>query len=287
MASVDRRQALLGAALASAAATFASASPIAFPLTRVGDRLFLRARMNDVETAALLDSAAETSLVAPRFAARLTLKPGESTAAHGSGAAAFTAKLVEHVRIDAAGVTVADATVAVVDLSDVGRRLIGRPIDLVVGREIFDAAWLVIDIAGLTIGRMGVGAAPRGIELPLVEARGVMGMPVTIEATPTAGAEFDLGNGTGVLLSRAFAARAGLSDGRPLTTALGGGLGGAKPRTGLMLESLTLAGRRFEALHADIDDAPDAPDANIGVGLLQHFRITCDFSGRRLWLESI
>ncbi len=100
-------------------------------------------------------------------------------------------------------------------------------------------------------------------------------------------AEFDLGNGTGVILSRRFATQAGLFDGRPVSATPGGGIGGPKLRQGFILRSLSVAGRDFSGVHVDVDDAPDAPDANIGVGVLQHFRITTDFASHKVWLEAL
>ena len=144
------------------------------------------------------------------------------------------------------------------------RRLAGRPIDVVVGREIFDAARLRIDIGRGTIGQIAQQELPRGVELPLQDRRGLMLMPVSIEGRAPVGAEFDLGNGTGVILSRRYAMRAGLFDGRPITSTLGGGLGGAKPRQGLVLKSLSVAGRRFPNVHVDIDDAPALGSAHVG-----------------------
>ena len=285
--SLDRRAILVGAAAFGLIAESAWATPAPSKLIRRGDRLFLNAKINGVEIEGLLDSAAETSLISPGFAARLGLGGGQQADAHGSGASAMTARLVDHVRIAAAGVEVPDATIAVIDLGDVSRRLTGRPIDLIVGREIFDADRLCIDIRQRTIRRLAASEQSRGVELTLNDQSGLMLMPVSVEGGAPIGAEFDLGNGTGVILSRRYAEKAGLFDGRVVTTSMGGGLGGAKTRQGLVLKSLTVAGRRFADLKADIDDAPDAHDANIGISVLQHFRITTDFAGHRLWLEAL
>ena len=284
---IDRRTALMAAAGFAFTAGPARAAAASSKLVRRGDRLFLAARINGVAVEGLLDSAAETSLLSPALAARLGLGGGEAAQAHGSGASAISARLVEHVRIAAAGVQVADATVAVIDLSDVSRRLTGRPIELVVGREIFDATRLHIDIPGGVIWPLAAQERPRGVELPLAEQRGLMLLPASVEGAAPTNMEFDLGNGTGVILSRRYAEKLGLFDGRPVTTALGGGLGGAKPRQGLVVKQLSVAGRSFAHMHVDIDDAPDAQDGNIGVGILQHFRITTDFPNHRLWLEAV
>jgi hypothetical protein len=283
----DRRAVILCSAAFGLVAGSAWASLAPSRLIRRADRLFVAAKVNGVDVEGLLDSAAETTLLSPAFAARLGIGGGEQAAAHGSGASAMSARLVDHVRIEAAGVEVRDATVAIVDLGDVSRRLTGRPIDVVVGREIFDAARLQIDIGHGTIGRIAARDRPSGVELPLVDQRGLMLLPVSIEGSAPVYAEFDLGNGTGVILSRRFASRAGLFNGRAITSTLGGGLGGAKPRQGLVVKSLSVAGRRFPNVHVDIDDAPDAHDANIGVSVLQHFRITTDFANHKIWLEAV
>jgi hypothetical protein len=46
------------------------------------------------------------------------------------------------VRLEALGLSLRDQTVAVTDLTDVGQRLLGHRIDVILGREIFDAARL-------------------------------------------------------------------------------------------------------------------------------------------------
>ena len=275
-------KAIAGALLASPVVA-ASVAPTAYRLTRRGDRLYVAARINGHAVEALLDSAAETSLVDTAFAKTLKLAQAESATAHGSGAASLEAGLAPHVRIEAAGVVIPDATVGVIDLADVGKRLLGRPIDLIVGREIFDRARLLIDMSAGVIRPFPARRTPRGVALPLTTGDGTERFPVAIEGTPAL-AEFDLGNGSGVIVSRAFVA-AHLKDARPQGVETGGGLGGAKKRATIMLKALTIAGRAFENVPASIDDDPRQPDCNVGVGLLQHFRIVSDFSHRTIWLE--
>jgi hypothetical protein len=110
-------------------------------------------------------------------------------------------------------------------------------------------------------------------------------MPILIEGNPVQ-AEFDLGNGAGLLIGRAFAARAGLIDGRPIGQASGGGLGGARVRETLVVRDVEIAGRRFRDMRASVDDSAGAADANIGVDILRHFHITTDFPHHRLWLTA-
>lgn len=283
---LTRRAALALAGFGGAAVWLGAEAASAAQLTRRGDRLFVQARVNGTAVEALLDSGAEMTLVDPRAAERLGLTLGDGETMHGTGASTMQARMVPHVALEAAGVRVADATVAVLDLTDVSRRLLGRPVEVVLGREIFDAAPLLIDIRAGVVRRLGAREPRRGVMLPLTEANGQKLMPVSIEGGAPVQADFDLGNGTGVLVGRAYARRAGLLDGRPVQTLDGGGLGGACKRERIVLKRLTLAGRTFTDVTADIDDSDKASDANIGVGLLQHFRIAADFAGGRLWLDA-
>lgn len=246
--------------------------------------LFVPAAFNGHPTEALLDSAAESSFISPAFARAIGLDGGTSVTVRGSGAAPVVATLVDGVMLAVAGRRLQGVTVAVVDLSDIGRRLIGRPIDAIVGREIFDVVRLFIDIGAARFHP--VDAAPRGVALPLTSADGTERLAISIEGRPAA-AEFDLGNGSGVLVGGAWAAANGLFDGRPVGVATGGGIGGARQRRTIMLRELAVGGRQFRDVPASVDDSRNAAEANIGIAILRQFRITTDFAGHRLWLDPI
>jgi hypothetical protein len=214
------------------------------------------------------------------------LAGGKDVTARGSGKSTQQAQLVDGVTLEALGVTLTKQTVAVMDLSDVGRRLLGGPLDVVLGRELFDAARLVIDIESKTIRVMGANETPRGVRLPLESHRGIETVPVRIEDGPDVQADFDFGNGSGVLLGSDYVTRMKmLDDGRAVAAEKGGGLGGEQERKVITIRSLTIAGRRFENLRAAIDPEPKGPDANVGISILRHFVVTTDFRGRAVWLE--
>jgi len=251
-------------------------------LTRRGTRLFLNVRINGVMVEALLDSAAETTIADIAFAARLGLTGGEAQTARGTGAATIDAKLIPHVRLEAAGIVVSDATVAVIDLTEVGRHLIGRRVDLILGREIFDTGRVLVDISSGLIGRHTGASDPPGLKLPLTGGRGNELIPIMVEGAQAI-ATFDLGNGSSLLFSRAFA-KAHLLDGRAVGRISGGGIGGSEQRDSVIVKSLSIAGRVFPNVPASIDDGPEAVEANVGVGILRHFRIVADFPGKAVWL---
>jgi predicted aspartyl protease len=247
------------------------------------DRLFVAVTVNGIRTAALLDSAAELTVLDDDFARRLGLTVAGAATAHGSGASTMAARFADHVRIAAAGVSL-EEQVAVLDLGEVSGRLIGRPVDLLLGRELFDNGRLRIDIAGGTIAR--TDRAPHGVRLPLSEHRGTPAIPASIEGLAPTQAVFDLGNGSDVLIGRAYAELAGLTaPGRIVAHEAGGGLGGARPRDIVMLRRLTLAGRTFRNIRAAIDPGETASDLNLGTRILRHFLIVTDFPRGAIWLE--
>lgn len=285
---IDRRALFLaGGALAltvgggSARAT--GAGDGVFRLRVTGDRLFLSATVNGIAVEALLDSAAETSIVDAAFATALHLRGGAAITARGTGAATAAATLALGVTIEVAGLRLRPDAVAIIDLSDIARRLGSASIPLIVGRELFDAAPLAIDIDDATLRVVPRGGHP-GRRLSLSGRRGIEQVAVTVEGHP-ATADFDLGNGGTVLIGAAFAARHRLLDGRAVGTIAGGGIGGATRQTNFVLRALNVAGITFSDVPAAIDASPTASDANLGVRLLRRFGIVTDFAARGVWLD--
>lgn len=260
----------------------------AAPLETYNDRLFLEVEVNGRPVAALLDSGAEMTVLDDDFAAELGLVPSGSAIGRGSGAAKVEARFAGGVDVEAAGVALADRTVAVIDLGEVSGRLIGRDTKMILGRDLFDSARLAIDIAGGRIDPLPEGAEPAGTRLALSPHSGIEAVPVTVEGHGPAQAIFDLGNGSEVMVSRAFAERTGLAaPERIVERRTGGGIGGAVERDVVILKTLDLAGRTFRDVPATIDDSEVSADLNIGTRILRHFRIVTDFAGGAVWLEPV
>jgi hypothetical protein len=173
--------------------------------------------------------------------------------------------------------------VAVLDLDDVGKRLFGRRLNAIIGRELFDASRLSIDIENGSIAAVTRTARPQGVRLSLRRHHGIETMPVTIEGLTVQG-EFDLGNGSDLLIGKAFAKRSGLLA-RSHGVEKGGGIGGAVDRRIVTLRAIRVAGMTFRNVRAAIDEQPNAVDANIGVKLLRRFHIVTDYSQRAVWLR--
>jgi hypothetical protein len=249
------------------------------------NRLFIPARIAGVETEALLDSGAELTIVDAAYAEEIGLTKAGSAVAKGTGGET-EASFVEGVTVEAAGIVLGNRTIAAIDLADLSQRLIGTPVKLIVGREFFDSARLEIDIEKGSIAAVARGREPRGVRLATETHRGLETIPVSIEGGEPVQADFDLGNGSEMLIGAAYAARAGLSaPGRIVGQQAGGGLGGEIVRDLVTLTAVEVAGVRFENVGAAIDTTPTAMDANVGVRLLRNFRMTVDFAENAIWLE--
>jgi hypothetical protein len=268
--------------LAALALTACATSP-APTLELAGNRLFVAATINALPVSALLDSAAEMSFADSAWARANGLAVAGADVAKGSGGTAEVS-FAKHVSIAALGAGVDDATVAVLDLSDISKRLVGRPVPFILGREIFDKERLAIDIEGGSITVADRTRTPAGVALPLTGARGIESFEAHVNGQPV-GADFDLGNGTDIMMGKAMAEKLGLlSDPAALETRKGGGIGGEIARKIVRLKTLEIAGLKFENVEAAIDENDSAGDLNVGVSVLRKFRITTDFEQRRIWL---
>lgn len=268
-------------ALLFASMLWASAAS-AEPLIIDNGRLFIQARINGIATEALLDSGAEASLVDPTLAAEANFGPGKKMRMKGSGGEQDV-MLVANVRIEALGRAIPAADVVVLDMTDLVTRLIKRPTRAIVGREVFDAGPIRIDLAKSDVQALRPGQMPKGVRLPLTEYNGIEAVPVTI-GKATAQAVVDFGNGSGVMIGKELASQLGL---KPVGKMKGGGIGGEVERDVVVLPSLTLADRTFRDVRASVDATSSRAEINVGTPILKHFIVTADFKGRSAWFEPV
>jgi len=257
------------------------------PLTVRGDRLFVPVVVDGHSTSdALLDSGAEMTVVDEAFANAAELASAGAETARGTGGGEQRASFAHGVIVEVAGLRLPDLTVAVMDLSEVSERLVGSRVAVILGRELFDAARLSIDIEGGSLAVLDRAGSPPGVRLAVETHRGIPTIPVAVEGLPPVQADFDLGNGSDVLIGARFAERAGvLEPERIVGRRSGGGIGGEVVRDRVVLKELELAGVRFVDVPAVIDRNDHAADLNVGVRILRHFRITTDFAQDAVWLE--
>lgn len=250
-----------------------------------GHRLFIPVTIQGVETEALLDSGAEMTLLDTGFASHAGLVAFGEEEARGTGEGTERVQFAQGVTILAAGETLADRMVAVMDLGDISARLIGSPLTAILGREFFDAGAIYLDIEEGILEAAPSGRAPQGDMVQLSDAHGIKQMPVLINGQPVL-ADFDLGNGGDILLSAAFAEAAGLlAEDNILGTATGGGIGGPVERTLVRIDSLTIGSATLHGLTGAVSPSSDGADMNVGVPVLRGFRMVIDFPQGRVWLE--
>lgn len=268
------------------ATTITPAATSATALIVRGDRLYIDAAINGRRQLALLDSAAELSVVHDVLAAEIGLTTVAAPSVKGTGGEQ-KARFAKGITLDVAGQSLRDLTLVVTSLQDVSARLLAEPIQLIVGRELFDAQRIEINIERATLRVVKRSATPMGVRLPLKSHAGIESIPVNVEGVE-AWADFDLGNGGDVLVGRTLAQRLGWFDaGRIVGRVKGGGLGGEIERDVVEVSELTLAGRVFEKVRAQIDPRANAAAVNVGARLLRNFGLTVDYPARAVWLQGL
>lgn len=277
------------AACVSAPAAVPAATPLPTAaqtnLRVVGNRIFLPVEVQGIATEALLDSGAEMTLLDTAFATTAGLAAFGQEEARGTGAGTQSVQFAEGVTLKAADKTLQDRMVAILDLTDISQRVVGAPLAVVLGREFFDAGIYAIDIEAGSIEETTPHAVPASDPLPLQDAHGIKQLGVAVNGVPVL-ADFDLGNGNEVLLSRSFAERAGLlAPENTLGTKMGGGIGGDVERTLVRVETLEIGGLTLKDVTAAVSPNEKGADANVGVSVLRNFRIVVDYEGNRIWLE--
>lgn len=246
-----------------------------------GNRLFLPVEVGGTRLDALLDSGAEMTVFDSKLAEELGLVGGAAVEARGTGARTVSAALVDDVSMTVLGRKLVIPQAAVIDLSDVGARLLDAPLPMILGREFFDAGRVLVDIEGSRIAWLEDDTNPDGVMLDLISANGIETIMVGFGAAGAHAADFDLGNGSDLLISSALASRLGLT---PVAEAEGGGIGGAVLRPVVSVPELTIAGVTFRNVRAQVTQDTRV-SVNIGVSLLRRFVIITDFPQRRVWLR--
>ncbi|MFL5297773.1 MAG: aspartyl protease family protein [Phenylobacterium sp.] len=246
---------------------------IVFPIT-----------INGRPAEAWLDSGAGATVVDAAFAKTLGLALGAPIAAHG------VAGKVADVRLAQADLKVGDLAmpgrrVAVMDLSAVAR-VTGRPVQVLLGRDVFDQAVVDLDFEGRRVELLPRSALvpPKEEPVPLLRSGDLRSIPIVVGGVATP-AILDLGNAGGLLLDQGFVEANRLFAGRRLSTDLGVGADGAREHTIAALDKVSVAGVSFDGVTAVATPglSSRAP-ANVGLQILSRFHLIIDFAGDRIWM---
>lgn len=280
------RRAVTGGLIAAATPAVGHAAPARLPLRLAAGKLFVPVVINGVGAQAILDTGAARSSLDATFAKQIGIKAsgfffGEMI--QGPVRGAYARDVV--VRIGEALVR-ADGAVTL-DYSQLSREL-GRPVQVVLGRELFETFVVELDIAAgeaAVLPRAGYGPASGAQLVPLSRLRGRMTAPVILEDLPPLRATVDIGNDVALIVSPTAAVRR-LLQGRRTSTALIGGEGSGAIAQLASARRLEVAGQAFADVPFQVAPRTLAADANLGLPVLQRFKLALDFGGRRMWLAS-
>lgn len=243
--------------------------------------------INGQPAEAWLDSGSSATVVDAAFARKIGLVLGDPIPARGVAGA------VHGVRLARADLKIGDAViparrVAVMDLSEIAA-VTPRPVQVILGREVFQDAVLEVDFASREIAfspRQGF-RPPAARPLPLRPSGALKSFPIRIAGVRTE-AILDLGNSGSLLLDYGFAQRKGLLKNRPASTQLSVGADGPRESLIASFDRVQVGGVTFNGLTAVATEGltSHAP-ANVGLEILSRFKVTVDFAGGRLWLQPI
>ena len=266
----------------------AQSHSVPFDLFR-GNRIVVPAKLNGHAVEVVLDTGASVTTLDRAYARSIGLPEGLKVTARGAGGT-VDAEVVSGVSLEIGGMRFDKMTVAVMDLSLVSRG-IGRPLNVVVGREFFNSAVVSIDWSA---SRLNVSShqafrpAPAAAELTLSRIGPFNTIPVAIAGAEPINALLDLGNGAALTLPRTYwGDRKELAGLRHAETRMGG-VGGLHSARSALVPQVTLAGRTFTNVPAIFSESGNNHDpekmANVGIGLLKQFNVDLDLGRNRIYL---
>ncbi|PTY00695.1 aspartyl protease family protein [Opitutus sp. ER46] len=254
-----------------------------------GRRLYLDVTINGHAAEVLLDSGAETTVIDRAFAEKAGLAAQGAVVMNGTGGTTH-ASMAGGVNITLGEATLQNLTVGVFDLSDVSRQL-GRPLPVVLGKEVFNLLNVEIDFAARRIAfhdPATYAPAPDAVIVPIQSANGIRSVPLALEGREPIQADFDLGNGSPLIVFPAYAKRAALLDHRRTARTVSGGIGGLREESLAVVREVTFAGVTFRDVPTSFPDAgiatfdSERSAANVGLPLLSRFHLTTDFAHDRI-----
>jgi predicted aspartyl protease len=256
--------------------------------------VYLRGEVNGVSTDIVLDSGAGMTVLDSALARKLNLRVEGELEARGTGGN-VGAGLVSGVTVKLAGMEIGPLSAAVIDLAGVGKR-VGRPLPLILGKELFHAVVVDLDYPGSRIRFLDAATfrydGP-GRKLDLIPAEdGHKSLRLAMEGGEPVVVGLDTGQGGALSVYRHYADERGFLSGRPVSERRSGGVGGATTMKVATLRSVTIAGYELRNVPAafqanDVRGAFDTKrqEGNLGAGILSRFRVVFDYSRSCLWLD--
>ncbi len=236
---------------------------------------------------ALIDSGANRSALSTQAASQLGLILGDES--NGVGVTgAGKGRSAPSLNIQIAGRDVRLDRPTVYDLSGVSFAL-QRPIDVVLGADLFDRFAVRLDFVGGRLGLLDPQAPAPGsgfIRTPIQRDRQGRLVTTVRLGGEAVEAQIDLGSDVAVYLSPTFVRERGLLQGRATSQAMSVGVEGAGVDTVFTLPALSLGPTTLERIPVR---SPQAWTAHapllIGMPILRRFELDFRVAGRALWLK--
>lgn len=256
-------------------------------------RIFIPARVNGHDTIVLLDSGAETSVLDAAFARSIGLTGAGQVTALGTGGTQ-DASFLRDIDVELGDLRLEGITAVAIDFAQVSAAL-GHALPVVLGKEILNETVVEVDFRERRIAFHEPDGfqAPDGFRsLPVVTgASGIRQVEIGIEGGAPAQVDFDLGNGSPLLLFPSHWQREGWLADRRVAGAYGGAVGGMREQQVTRVRLLNLAGFEFRDVPTTLTppglSAVDSRRSagNLGLPVLTRFHLIIDYPRDRLLLS--
>jgi hypothetical protein len=280
-----RRQILAGIGGVTLIPVLARAQAVASaPFVLLNGKMFVDVTVNGVAAQAFVDTGAVFTGVDTAFAKTAQVKLGLPLIMRGIQGLRG-ARSASDVKIEIGGAVVTGPAV-VTDYSQLAAQ-VRHAIDAVVGGDVFRAYVVEIDFDDqrLSLHERATFQPPSTARLiPLGAKNQMMTAEVEVEGHGLVQALVDLGNNAPLIVSPGPAKAVGLLTGRPVSTARMGGQGPTTIAQITTAAYVALAGERFDKVPVLVPPRSIGLDANLGLPILQRFRLYLDFGGQRMWL---
>lgn len=255
---------------------------------------FVSGTANGIDVSMLLDLGAEMTSIDASFAKKLGLeRVGDITAKGVSGTT--DAWFARGVTIEVGSLRFEPSFVVAIDFAPVAERL-GRPLPVVLGRELFERAIVELDYSASRVAFHDPErwhSASDAHVLPLFPAKGgKYAIDARIEGRAPVRVQIDTGANDTLVVFHDYVNEARLLEGRTkVSTRLAGGVGGTSVDREATLTKLGLGDIELHDMPATFE--PETRDAvasstcagRLGGRILSRFRVTIDVPHRRMQLE--
>lgn len=278
---------VVGALLAAEAARTAPAAPpdpIAFDFVHEQQILF-PVTINGHRAEAWLDSGASATVVDGAFARQIGLPPGVPVTANGVSGTIAGVRLTT-LELATGGGQPSPRAAVIMDMSAVAGA-VDRPVQVILGRDVFEAAVVDIDFGHRRLRllpREGF-QPPAGVAaLPLKPSGGLHSIPIVVEGRPLE-AVVDLGHAGALMIDRKTADGLGLIPSAHTSTEIAVGADGPREHTVASLGKVQVAQVSLRDVPTTfVDQLSSRAPANVGLQVLSRFEVILDFKGQRAWL---